>query len=323
MKKVLALLGVGALLALGAIAAPALAATSGGCVTTNHVSVGTWSNASAANPAVSTSGTIALTANGVRIVTPDADGKAYGYLPLDPALPLADVTAFYFNSLRNVATGVEPSGQFGFDADGNGTWDGTLAWETVYQTGFAASAVGTAVDYQMASNASVWWVSKTVGTLPAHTTKTWAELKVLFPAAKLQYYGLNLGAGNAGADFTVNNLVLKSGECHRKDRWALPVVVVPSATPTPTPTVNPVATTPAATQPPTTPATSAPAETTAPAATTSTTNTQAAVVPISEETSLPVTGSRAATWFGVSGGLLLLLGTGMLLWYRRRVQYQE
>lgn len=312
MKKVLALLGVGALLALGAVAAPALAATpESSCTTVTHTTNEGWSNL-AADDVTATGGTAAVEADGVRITTGGPADKISAYWSLTPPLDLSAMTKFTLASATTA--GLPPSGQMVWDPLNDGAWHGTLVWETSYQGPMTAP-------YEMADGK--WWSTKAVGTLAANDPKTLPELLILFPDTKISKYGINVGAGGPASSSLVHKVKFAAGECIRTHMWDLPPVATPSATPTGTPTPNPVATTPPATQLPTTPATSAPAETTAPAATTSTTNTQAAVVPISEETSLPVTGGSAPLWFGIFGALLLALGTGMLVWYRRRVGYQE
>lgn len=169
-----------------------------------------------------TTGTFELLKSGVRIKTPDATSKVYGYHPLPLAPHLADVTGGSFSNTKlGAAATVEPSYQFGLDADGDGDWDATLAWESLYQPGWAPINPGLSLFDVIKGGAAAWYVTKDVPAVPAgpvvltkQTVKTWTEIHTLLPSARLLYFGINQGAGNAGADNVVDavQLVYKASD---------------------------------------------------------------------------------------------------------------
>jgi LPXTG-motif cell wall-anchored protein len=216
------------------------------CKTTEvtHTTVDPYVNLGA-DGTTHTTGTMAVDpAGGVRIGTPDATSKVYGYFQLTPVRAMNAVFAAGFTNVRHGATGtVEPSYQFGLDSDGDGDWDATLAWEAVYQPGYTPAAPGAAKTFTVVSTSGtqVWYATRDVPATPGgpaaltkHTYKTWSEIETLLPSAKLLYFGLNQGAGNSGADNTADKVTLCGRGYSLLHAWRAPATSPTPTAPTPT-----------------------------------------------------------------------------------------
>jgi len=297
-RRILAVVAVLAATGLAATAAPAGATWTPPCPIATHDTVSPFVHL-AADGTTQTNGTHTLLTNGVRIVTPDAAAKVYGYLPLSPEVKLTDITAAGFANSNT--SGWLPSYQFGLKV--NGAWGGTLAWESTYQPAGLAG-VGDVLH----GGASVWYITKSFPALgyTAHTAKTWAEIVALLPAdTTATYYGLNQGAGGI-ADNTVNTLKLATKTTCKVHKWG--TVYAPKS-PSGSTSATPSASTSAT---PSNAVTPGPSASATPIVTAPTTTPPAMV-----GASLPVTGPGVGIIAGV-GLLLVVAGAAGIYFSRRR-----
>jgi LPXTG-motif cell wall-anchored protein len=276
----LAAAAAGAVFALTAIAvtaAPSVATGGNECAGIKHSDTKPFVNRNAADTA-NTNGTFTLTANGVKIVTPDNDAKVYGYFELTPALPLTGIQAAGFSNING--SGLLPSYQFGLSV--NGAWGGTLAWESTYQP----AGYQNPTDVLHSGN-SKWYITKDHPGYTHHTVKTWDELVALLPeGSSAIYYGINQGAGGIATN-TVNNVKLKTKTWCKNHTWT--DYVSPSASASASASVKP-----------------------------STSATATHATPTSSAApSLPVTGVNAGG-VALLGGGLAAAGAGLFLAFRRR-----
>jgi hypothetical protein len=272
-------------------------------------------------PAGETPGEATLTAAGLRVKTPAASSKVSASFPVNVRPKRVD--GLEFRSVAHGSTVVVPSYQLGVDFDGDGKPDAVGAWEA----GQNEPQAGPDYDAYQAGAAKY----RFTGDLPKaaagaaaakNPVLTFAEFAEAWPDARIVYFGLNQGRGDAGGDTTWTSVKLKAGKECAAYRWRKPVVETNESAPasaTPTPTPEP-STSPAESASPTaSPSVSvSPSESVSPSPSTGVVTAS----PAPEGgggSSLPVTGVKLA---GLVAGSTALLGVGIalvLLARRRRV----
>lgn len=118
---------------------------------------------------------------------------------------LADVTELDYATYRHGSSTTQshlvPSLQFGIDADGNGTWDGRLVFEPVYQDGGAEAVVSD--EWQTwdayAGGEAVWWSSRAIpGVCAFDCYVAWSAIVAANPDAEILEIGFKAGSGWSG-----------------------------------------------------------------------------------------------------------------------------
>ena len=173
------------------------------CVPTTGTTVTNVELASWTFTETRTQGTNQFIDGGLRVTTfDDGDGagspdqrKAAGYTPIDIALSEVGVAAI---DIAPGFTGVRPSLQLGFDADGNGTRDAYLVGEP---WAYGGGDWSPTVDGDWA-DAKFWVTGATSFGVPAGggypSLGTLAEYLLANPEARITNYGYSLGSGVVG-----------------------------------------------------------------------------------------------------------------------------
>jgi LPXTG-motif cell wall-anchored protein len=309
--------------AVALLVAPPAGATTGDCHTykiTNTRGSVTTSGGGAA--------TIAPT--GLIMSTPTTPAKVTVRRDLRAPVPLSAITRLSYTTDRQPeATGdarIVAAYKLGVDANGDGTVDGVLVYEPLYN-GDVTEAEQTHQALGV-EGAGKWWYSaepgnkQTLATFAAWSSGTGA---VAFPAPEARWFAVEQGTWNAGAITLVDDIVFAAaGVCKRVTFCPPPVTSSPTSSPSASASTSPSASSSATTRPPTTPATTAPTTSRPPSPSTSPsdpTPTAPAPLPDNDDDELALTGSSTA--YTAGGAAVLLIAGGALLYLvrKRRTRY--
>jgi hypothetical protein len=215
------------------------------CGTTSHTSINgilTTSDGEAvkADASNQSTGTAALTAQGVQVQLKDTLSKLLWLNPVATKVTLADVTNLSYSvTQEQAASTVLPSMQLVIDpnptvaADVPGVHFATLVYEP-YVNGYSV-AKSTAHVYSGAEAPQKWWSTKPAATalLPSGggqaNPDTWGDIVAKYPGAVVKSYGWSFGKmGGAPATpvaqlATVSTLRFATDTSCARHTWAAPV----------------------------------------------------------------------------------------------------
>lgn len=284
------------------------------------------------NVTTSGGGQATIVADGLIMNTPETPAKVTARITLPGPVPLTGITRLSYTTDRQPAatgdTRIVAAYKLGVDANGDGTVDGVLVYEPLYN--------GDVTDAEQehrplgAAGAGKWWYSAEPGnkqTLAPFSQWAAGTGPVAFPAPEALWFAVEQGTWNPGAITLVNDVEFTAGRmCKRVVFTTPPVTTSPTSSPSASasastsssPNTSASASVSAtATRSPAVPVSSAPpVVVTTPPATSST--------PIPDDRNddeLALTGSTPAYTAGGAVALLVAGGVVLYLLRRRRTRY--